>query len=88
MTEWLWDVASTLRSFQLNTTRYDHVQFCKLLPFSFSVALLTVSQLYETFFVYFLISFGQVMGLINKHCNICICLVFMCEYMDLAAHVS
>jgi hypothetical protein len=74
-------------AFQLNTTRCHHIRFRKLLPFSFSATLLTVSQLHGTFFVYFLISLRQVMGLINKHFGICICLVFMCEHMDLAARL-
>jgi hypothetical protein len=75
-------------AFQLNTTHCDHIHFCRLVPFSFSAALLTVSQLHGTFFLYFLISFRQVMGLINKHFSICICLVFVCECMDLAVHIS
>jgi len=59
---------------QLNTGCCDHIFFCKLLPFSFSAALLTVSWLHGTSFVYFLISIRQVTELINKY------LIFVCVW--------
>jgi hypothetical protein len=75
-------------AYQLNTAYCDHKWFCKLLPFSLSAVLLTVSQLHGPFYVYFFIGFRHVMELANKHCCTAVCLVFMYKCSDLAAHVS